>query len=89
MLGGTCVAPVMAATPTMRVRAPWGWPKVEIDLEVTLGLCNPMSVVQRLLPFSDLTAITAVGPPARYKYLKNPPGVFWTAFSHRRLSMSN
>ena len=43
------------------MRAPWGWyrafgrieaatwdrPKVEIDLEVTFGLCNQMTVSQR------------------------------------------
>ena len=53
-LCGTSVAPVMAAVPRKRVRAPWGryqafgrngvamWggSKVEIDLEVTLGLCK-------------------------------------------------
>ena len=59
---GACVAPVMAAAPEKHVQAPWsgcrafgrkeaatwGGSKVEIDLEVALGLCNPMSVGQRL-----------------------------------------
>lgn len=64
MLCGACIAPVMAAAPKKRVRAPWGWcrafgrngaatwggAKVEIDLEVTLGLCDQMTVSQRLRP---------------------------------------
>lgn len=28
----------------------WDRPKVDIDLEVTFGLCNQMTVLQRLLP---------------------------------------
>ena len=27
--------------------ATWGWPKIEIDLEVTFRLCNQMTVSQR------------------------------------------
>lgn len=33
-----------------------GWPKVEIDLEVTFGLCNQMTVSQRLPPL-DLAVV--------------------------------
>jgi len=56
----------MAAALKKRVRVPWGWyrtfgrigaatwswSKVEIDHELALGLCNPMSVVQRVLSAS-------------------------------------
>lgn len=52
----------MVAAPRKRVRTLWiwyraferngaatsGWPKVEIDLEVTFGLCNQMTVSQRV-----------------------------------------
>lgn len=34
-----------------------GWPKVEIDLEVTFGLCNQMTVSQRMLPYNLLNAM--------------------------------
>lgn len=65
----------MAAAPRKRVRAPWIWcrafglnraatwggPKVEIAFEVTLGLCNPMSVGQRLLLFASVTSESAPG----------------------------
>lgn len=63
----------MAAVPKKRVRAPWIWyrafgrngavtwggAKVEIDPEVTLGLCNSMSVGQRLESVADGSCIHA------------------------------
>ena len=57
------------------VRTEKGGPKVEIDLEVTLGSCKPMTVGLRLQSVEVRTHVAAMGPEAGHCSVQMHKGV--------------